>query len=53
VLTRECYYGGMSREFALASAVDDKTSQAVFKDGVRTLTLPKRAEAQGSVLQMF
>ena len=52
VLTRERYYGSMARGFTLACEVDDKTSQAVFKDGVLTLTLPKRAQARGSVLQI-
>lgn len=52
VLTRERYYGSMSRGFTLACEVDDKKSQAVFKDGVLTLTLPKRTQAKGSVLQI-
>lgn len=52
VLTRECYCGSLSRGFTLASEVDDKASQAVFKDGVLTLTLPKRTRAKGSVLQI-
>jgi HSP20 family protein len=52
VLTRERYYGSMARGFTLACEVNDKESQAVFKDGVLTLTLPKRSEAKGSVLQI-
>lgn len=52
VLTRERYYGSMARGFTLACEVNDKESQAVFKDGVLTLTLPKRAETKGSVLQI-
>lgn len=52
VLTRERYYGSMARGFTLACEVDDKNSVAVFKDGVLTLTLPKRAQARGSVLQI-
>jgi HSP20 family protein len=52
VLTRERYYGSMARGFTLDCEVDDKTSQAVFKDGVLTLTLPKRGQAKGSVLQI-
>ncbi|GHC85767.1 heat-shock protein Hsp20 [Pseudorhodoferax aquiterrae] len=52
VLTRERYYGSMARGFTLACEVDDKNSAAVFKDGVLTLTLPKRAQAKGSVLQI-
>lgn len=52
VLTRECYCGSMPRGFTLASEVDDKASQAVFKDGVLTLTLPMRAQAKGSFLQI-
>lgn len=52
VLTRERYYGSMARGFTLACEVDDKNSSAVFKDGVLTLTLPKRAQAKGSVLQI-
>lgn len=52
VLTRERYYGNMARGFTLACEVDDKNSAAVFKDGVLTLTLPKRSQAKGSVLQI-
>ncbi len=52
VLTRERYYGSMARGFTLACEVDEKASEAVFKDGVLTLTLPKRTEAKGAVLQI-
>ncbi len=52
ILTRERYRGRMARGFTLAREIDDKESQAVFKDGVLTLTLPKQAQAKGSVLQI-
>lgn len=52
VLARERYYGSVARGFTLACEVDEKTSQAAFKDGVLTLTLPKRAQARGSLLQI-
>lgn len=52
VLTRERYFGSMSRGFTLACEVNDKESQATFKDGVLTLILPKRAGTKGTVLQI-
>ena len=51
-LTRELYYGSLSRAFSLAHEVNDKESQATFENGVLTLTLPKRAPARGTTLKI-
>lgn len=51
-IVRERYYGSSSRSFRLASAVDDKSAEAKFEDGVLKLTLPKRAEASTKQLQI-
>jgi HSP20 family protein len=50
ILTRERDRGRMARGFTLTREINDKESQAAFKDGVLTLTLPKQAQAKGSVL---
>lgn len=52
VLTRELYYGSMARSFGLAREVNEKEAQAQFKDGVLTLTLPKRADATSTSLRI-
>jgi len=46
-LVRETYRGTVSRGFALATDVDDKTAVAKLENGVLRLTLPKR-EGSGS-----
>jgi len=45
VLRSERYYGRWSRNFSLASAVDDLKAEAKYADGVLTLTLPKTGNA--------
>ena len=52
VLTRERYYGSVARAFSLAHEIDDKEAQAKFENGVLSLTLPKRAQAQGTTLSI-
>ena len=42
----EISYGSFSREFTLPATVDGEQVKASLKDGVLTLVLPKRAEAQ-------
>jgi len=42
----ERHYGSFQRSFRLPSGVDKDKIEAVFKNGVLTLTLPKSAEAQ-------
>lgn len=52
MLSRELYYGSMSRGFALEHEINEKDAQASFDRGVLTLTLPKRAEAKGTTLRI-
>ena len=42
----ECGYGRFSRSFTLPEGVDSEHVAAEMKDGVLTLTLPKKAELQ-------
>lgn len=42
----ERFYGSFSRSFSLPEDADDEHISAGYKDGVLTLTLPKRSEAQ-------
>ena len=39
-------YGSFSRSFSLASTVNSEAIKADYKDGVLTLTIPKREEAR-------
>src|SRR5215510_14828364 len=39
-------YGSFARSFSLASTVDSEAIKADYKDGVLTLTIPKREEAK-------
>jgi HSP20 family protein len=39
-------YGAFSRSFALANTVNSEAIKASYKDGVLTLTIPKREEAK-------
>jgi HSP20 family protein len=43
VIRRERYSGAFSRSFSLASEVDEANAKAEYKDGVLSLSLPKRA----------
>lgn len=43
---RERGYGAFARVFELPVSVDDANVHAAFKNGVLTITLPKRAEAK-------
>jgi len=51
-LVRELYYGNLARGFSLAHEVNDREAQAKFDNGVLSLTLPKRAQAKGTVLKI-
>lgn len=42
----ERYYGSFSRSFTLPASVDSAKVAAVYKDGILTLTLPKKEEAK-------
>lgn len=44
VVRRERYAGSVSRSFTLATDIDDNAATAQYKDGVLTLTLPKKAQ---------
>lgn len=46
IIRRERYTGAFSRSFTLASDVDEANAKAEYKDGVLSLTLPKKAAAQ-------
>jgi len=52
VVRRERYTGAVSRSFTLASDIDDASSSAQYKDGVLTLTLPKKAAASTKRLEI-
>jgi HSP20 family protein len=43
-------YGAFYRSVALPAAVDSSKAAATFKDGVVTITLPKAAEAKGTMI---
>jgi HSP20 family protein len=52
VVRRERYSGVISRTFSLASDIDEATASAQYKDGVLTLTLPKKKGAPEKRLQI-
>ncbi|OAJ53503.1 heat-shock protein Hsp20 [Paraburkholderia ginsengiterrae] len=45
VIRRERYSGSFSRSFTLASVIDECKATAEYKDGVLSLTLPKKASS--------
>jgi HSP20 family protein len=45
VYRAERVYGGFQRQFTLPDEVDGEKIDAVYKDGVLTITLPKKPEA--------
>lgn len=47
VLHSERYYGMVSRSFTLPTEVDEKATEAKYKDGVLELTLPKKKGGGG------
>jgi HSP20 family protein len=50
VLRSERYYGSVARSFALPTAVDMDNANAMYDDGVLTLTLPKAAGSKTTKL---
>lgn len=45
-------YGSFSRTFALPGSIDSEKVQAEYKDGVLTLTMPKREEAKPKTIKI-
>jgi HSP20 family protein len=45
-------YGSFARSFALPSSVDSEKATAEYKDGVLTLTLPKKEEAKPKTIKI-
>jgi HSP20 family protein len=45
-------YGKFSRSFALPREVDGESVKAAFKDGLLTLSIPKRAEARSRRIEI-
>jgi HSP20 family protein len=45
-------YGSFTRTFALPSSVNSEKAKAEYKDGLLTLTLPKREEAKPKTIQI-
>jgi len=52
VIRRERYAGAVSRAFSLANEVDEGSAAAEYKDGVLSLTLPKKASSERKRLQI-
>lgn len=46
VVRRERYSGSITRSFSLESELDEATAKAQYKDGVLSLTLPKKATSE-------
>jgi HSP20 family protein len=45
-------YGAFSRTFALPSSIDSEKVQAEYKNGLLTLTMPKREEAKPKTIKI-
>lgn len=45
-------YGSFARSFALPGSIDTNKVEATFKDGVLTLTIPKREEAKPKTIKI-
>ncbi|BCQ28969.1 Hsp20/alpha crystallin family protein (plasmid) [Caballeronia sp. NK8] len=52
VIRRERYSGEVSRTFSLGSEIDEAGASAQFRDGILTLTLPKKVPADQKRLQI-
>jgi len=52
VVRRERYAGAVSRSFTLAADIDEAAATAQYKDGVLTLTLPKKAAASSKRIEI-
>ena len=52
VIRRERYTGAVSRAFSLASEIDESAAAAEYKDGVLSLTLPKKTASERKRLEI-
>lgn len=52
VIRRERYSGAISRSFSLGSEINEATATAQYRDGVLSLTLPKKAASEQKRLQI-
>jgi HSP20 family protein len=52
VIRRERYTGTVSRAFSLARELDESSAAAEYKDGVLSLTLPKKAPSERKRMQI-
>lgn len=52
VIRRERYSGTFARSFSLANDIDEGTASAQYQDGVLSLTLPKKGQAEQKRLQI-
>jgi HSP20 family protein len=48
----ERHYGAFQRTFTLPATVDSNKAQAVYQDGVLTITLPRREETKPRQIQV-
>ncbi|MFC1651632.1 Hsp20/alpha crystallin family protein [Patescibacteria group bacterium] len=49
---QECYWGTFSRSIVLPVAADTENSNATFKNGILTLTIPKEAKAKTKTVKV-
>ncbi len=52
LLRQERYFGAMSRQFSLASDIDDAHTVAKYENGVLHLTLPKKEQSPQRRIQV-
>ncbi|SEK10869.1 Hsp20/alpha crystallin family protein [Paraburkholderia diazotrophica] len=52
VIRRERYSGTFSRSFSLAGEIDEANAKAEYKDGVLSLSLPRKAPADNKRLMI-
>lgn len=49
---QECYWGGFVRSYVLPVAVDADLAQALLKDGLLTITIPKLEKTKARIIQV-
>jgi len=50
--TQECYWGSFSRSYLLPVAVDSEKAKAVIKNGILTITVPKREKTKTRIVKV-